>query len=559
MKRYWPISWLGLFLAVLAGLTAWGGVDWLLKAKPQHIVVKDYSHPILESGFNQKELHDSTGWWIARANPMASLQVAGEWTAFDLKTGKANKLTWTSDYEKPFVPIPNGYRHVRTAADGTLEIVDTLFTDGSTSVRLRLPPGTRIAPYMLFNHDGSRAVTLHPFPHSLLRMLGNLNGPAWDALAVMYLQARVDQTLAQRIVCDSLFARAWDIDTGKCMRDCLLPPLTSVRDLQLSPNGRWLMRPETGLLPEKWFTFPVNESAAVAQTPSGECFLAAEPRGVLAFDLECRNRLKIPVNEENKKEGIFFVNVNDSGLSFTPIMMMLNPSIGIPVYIPLQRPLTDDFAPLHRFPDGRKVRWLAISSCHFMDNTSPVRTVDDHGVSIVQTDRNDAVAIVSLDDDGMRIRSTPVELPAEDTVRIEPTNQPGVVLATWKAEYWPRWLVNVFYKFGFNLNDRFPCKPSTCFALVDVHQAKIMLEDHFSYDKNESSPEYKLTHDRSAIILSELKDRDLHIRRWDLPISVWSPWWGRGAGVISAMIILSLIRKKRGTPDIENSVNLSVA
>lgn len=28
MKRCWRISGLGLFLAVLAGLTVWGGMDW---------------------------------------------------------------------------------------------------------------------------------------------------------------------------------------------------------------------------------------------------------------------------------------------------------------------------------------------------------------------------------------------------------------------------------------------------------------------------------------------------------------------------------------------------
>jgi hypothetical protein len=538
MKRYWHISWLGLFLSMLSGVTVWGGVDWSLKPRPQHIVVKGYFHSILNSGFNQKELHDSTGWWIARNNGLTRDDSYQEWTVFDLKTGEARHRSWASDLEKPFVPILNGYRHVRTATDGTLEIVDTHFADGSSTVRLHSPPGTRISPYMLFNHDGSRAVTLHPFPHSLLRVLGNVNGPAWDALAVAHLQTRVDQILSQRIACDSLLAQIWNLERGKRVREFLLPPLTSVRDLQLSPEGRWLVRPETGLLPEKWFVF-YTQNTNIAPSRS-EYYLAAEPRGVFAFDLESGRTLKVAVNEESKKEAVFFVNVNESGLSFTPIMMALG-SIGIPVYIPRQMQVTDDVVPLHRFPDCQKVHWVGILGSCSVSDIAPIRTVDGYDVGVVLTDRNDAVAIVSLEDDGIQIRSTPVELPAEETVKIEPTNQPGVVLATWKAEYWPRWFTNIAYKFGFNLNDVFPCKPSTCFALVDVHRAKILLEDHTSYEPKTMGPEYKLTHDRSAIILSELKDRDLHITRWDLPISVWSPWWGRGAGLVLALLTYLMI------------------
>jgi len=161
----------------------------------------------------------------------------------------------------------------------------------------------------------------------------------------------------------------------------------------------------------------------------------------------------------------------------------------------------------------------------------------------VRTERNDAVTIVSLDDGRIQVRSKPVELPAEGPIKIEPTNQPGLVLATWKAEQWPRWLATLIYKFGFDLNTKYPRNPSISFALVDVHQAKILLEDHFRYDPKESTPEYKLTHDRSAILLTELKDHDLHTTRWDLPLSLWSPWWGRITGLISAFILFLVMRK----------------
>src|ERR1700746_2989994 len=94
MKRCWRLSWLGLFLVIFIGLIVWGGTDWLLTPKPQKIVVRDYFPPVLASGFNQKELHDATGWWIARNNGRTQKESFDEWTAFDLKTGKAQRLTW---------------------------------------------------------------------------------------------------------------------------------------------------------------------------------------------------------------------------------------------------------------------------------------------------------------------------------------------------------------------------------------------------------------------------------------------------------------------------------
>jgi hypothetical protein len=540
MKRCWRVSRLGLFVAVLVGLTVWGGADWLLAPKPRQVIVKNYPHYQMGIIPREQFINDSTGWWIAKYDGV-SLEGPGDWWhVYNLKNGEVSHQLWDTDYDKPSVPIPNGYRHVRTAPDGLLEIVDTLFSDGTSTVRLRLPPGTRIARCMLFNHDGSRAVTLHPFPHSLLRVLGNVNGPAWDAFWVTDLQAESDKTFPD-ISVDALQAKVWDVSSAQCTKVFALPPLTTTAYLQLSPNGRWLVRPETPLIKEH----------------CGDLFDAALPRGILVFDCDTGRKVHIPVSYKDPRAGAFVVFVRDSGCAFQPGMTS---SLDIPILFPrssiTSAPMTDEDFPLCRFPDGLKVPWIGIDGSHSATDIAPLRTIDGYDVNTMQTERSGAVAILRLDGDGIHICSKPVELNADHLIDLEATNQPGQVLASWSTHQWPTLLADVAYKFGLNLNDKFPCKPSISFALVDVHQAKILLEDHISYDKNESSPEYKLTHDGSAILLTQRKDRDLHIWRWDLPISIWSPWWGRGAGLVSALIILFMMRHK---VPLQDSANLSVA
>jgi hypothetical protein len=552
MRRQRRTFWFPICLAFLAGFAVWVVLAWFLQPQPARTIMKDFfpDEAFLQSHGTHLRKIDSTGRWIASCYGESQSDGKMKWVVRDLHTAAVRELAWHDVIGKPSVPIPGGLRHARQNESGNWEIVDTSFQDGTSLIRLALPLNTRLADYMLFNQDGTQAMTLHPFPCSLLRLLGNFQGPAWDALAVEHLAVEAKKRFYQ-VQIDPLLARLWSVETGKPEHALLLPAFTNLNGLQWSPNGRWLLRPETGLQPNCWLPPAPNPATPLnlpsSASPSPIPLQAALPRGILAYDTSSGKVLSIPVSFEDPKEGAYFIFGSNAGLSYCPLMMYPQTDSGIPVLCPSPRltsgVVVDGVIPFHRLPDGHQLPWMNVFGSRSTSDIPPVQTVDGALVAVVQTQDSDAVASVTFSEQAIQIQSAPVELGAEDTIHLEPTRQPGIVLATWESKNWPYRALKWAAWVGVDLDKRFPRDPAVCCALVDVHHGKILLQRRASYQPNAEPPKYELTADGAALLLMQRNGRDLCVLRWELPWEGGWSWWITAISVGVAGVFFILLRK----------------
>src|SRR4029079_15980260 len=147
MKRRNSLPLFRIFLSSLLGLVIWSAVSWALHPRPTKTVLKDFtpSEEFLAIHNRIERKSDATGRWIATCYGELNAKRQFLWQIFDTITGQRFDAAWHADYYAHSVPIVDGYRHLRQNSDERIEIVDTRFIDGNTTVRLCLPFGTSIA------------------------------------------------------------------------------------------------------------------------------------------------------------------------------------------------------------------------------------------------------------------------------------------------------------------------------------------------------------------------------------------------------------------------------
>jgi hypothetical protein len=519
-------------LAILAaGIIAWLTTNWLLEPKPFTILMPNYYPPkgYLDSHPRQNGIKDAQEFWLADtyAEPLPGGRVA--WIVSNLKTGETREEGWPADSHSPFqmtsgVPIVGGYRYFSITPDNRYDVVDTHFPDGNSTLRLHLSADAlmpRCLSPFLFGRNGSRLISFHPFPQSYLRLLGNINGVPWDAFAVQHLRTLLELKY-EYIALDSLLVQVWDVEAAKVVHSTMWPPLTNLHNLGRSPGGRWLVRSETGLLPERWFV-PTNPSAS----ETGINLRAASPRGLFVLDCDTGESLHLIVATKDDREGAFGLQVDDAGLSFCPITLESHPGGTVMIFPGANR--RDYF---YRLPGGKSIPL----------RTNPlIRTMDGTNVTYWPLSPNcTTVKKATVINDEADAESRPLEI-GHQLYHVLPTCQPALLYVDWHDHFWPNSLIDLCKRIGLDLNRHFPRGSVGC-ALIDVKEGKIIWE-HQTNHHAPSPTVYNLTYDGSAILLKQVRDRDLHITRWDLPLSLWSPWWGRAAGLIVLALFWVLATK----------------
>lgn len=146
----------------------WYGVHWLTTVRPDHFIVPNVLEivPSFTGWQTRYYRFDSTGWWLAVGPSAYGTQSPRDtWQVYHLKTGEVRTLTWKEYYQDgTWIPLDGGYRHTRPTKDGGVEVVDTHFADGTSTVLKRFERGQVQDNYVMFSRDGSRMVTKHRMP-----------------------------------------------------------------------------------------------------------------------------------------------------------------------------------------------------------------------------------------------------------------------------------------------------------------------------------------------------------------------------------------------------------
>lgn len=587
----------GCLLACFLGLGVWYLLDQALLPRPFHVHIASITRETRESKGGQtileKELIlDSTGTWLAMFDSYSDDETSKvNWEFYDLCVAKpvARRVQWEhSSYHS--VPIAGGMRVFTLQRKPTQSSVDSLgqsgplntkvmpislrvdkrpadeeswkwiirgidcsFVDGTIHTRLETEvAGHKSISPLLYNKSGDIVVVLEPIPVWPLRYLAPGLLSDWDVLVLQRLEERPPR-IHTLTTGDAVLAHVWNVKTGNRERSILFPPLNPTSFL-LSPDGRWLVRPES-IGPTNQVGLHLGISLISAKNgplfdqPGVEAVQPAKPRGVVVCDLSNGEKKTILGDSRLDKYGVYTPGVENGAaiLAYSQVLTYSSGSDGIVGYKPFdQSTMLDDGYLLVSLNDGRQYAWehLLLGKGVF-DILLSTFWGENRYVAKTKENGKECVGLVTLDEK-VRFLYHPVSLAG--SVLLHPLQPEGLVLGfTSFRPLWPQWLQSFCMKCNFDLTQQFPRDVVATLNVFDLPKSRVIFSHTITHKGQERDIECAPTHDGQAILLQRQAEDGLHLYRWQLPLSLWSPWWSRGMGVVMACLILWCSLRSRAT------------
>lgn len=560
MLKSLTTTFVRLLLATLIAVLAWYGVYSLTTSQPHHAripqLMESAPFPTPVPWVEPRQFRfDRTGWWFV-VGPSRFNGETGPmtWQVHHLKTGEVSSFQWNDTLDPEcWVPLEAGYRHTRNTKDGGIEVVDTSFVDGKSTVRLKFARGHLAEQRVFFSHDGSRAVTTHRMP--LLKLFNLSLSPALACADEMIMSVSKWHDQAHDVCHREV--RFWKLPDGTQERSFLLPAFTETNGLKLSPCGRWLMRLEPTFSQYHMYTdlrYLRNERVS---------FVPIEPRGVVVCDGQTGTTKVLSPCTTHPSHGYYVGYINENGLVLSRILAGANPKSGI-VSFGIDGNVRDPSPafPMYATPDFHQLTWWGIIGGSSTAQSLPVRTIDGVTVALSYQNKEQTVSAVTLTDP-IQLSNTQVVIPTGNRPTLAPLSEPGQVLVTYEPyRAYQKWMDWFKEKLNYDIENYLPVQQVVTACIVDVHRQSIVWSGSLTvphnpaanlipyiYDQRAnlaaSPPQFTTTWDRTALWACYVADKDFHLYRWELPLVSWSPAWSIGAGVFAFLAMMWLTRKRQ--------------
>jgi hypothetical protein len=522
-------------IAITLAITMWYGVHWLTTVRPDHFIVPGVLVQVPNFNGWQTRYYrfDSTGWWLAVGPPeYGTASPPDTWQVYHLKTGEVRTLTWKEYCQHhTWVPLVGGYRHTRPTRDGGVEVVDTRFADGTSTVLKRFERGQLEDNYLKFSRDGSRMVTIHRMPSLSLLTLGASPGlPLADVMAWVSNGNRMFQINTDHYFLDipanPVLVRIWNLPSGEIERQELFPAFSSLGNLAFSPNGKWLVKFE------QVSTWGVAGKTTVPKVLPWAGYQPVQPRGITVLECDTGKTRTIMPPLENADERYWRGHVGNAGIHLYEshtgrghLLQEKNCVITLPE--------------------------LSSASCGSIfgnETINPDRTTDGLDIGLIHRRTGYFVGRIEVKEQTFSPIEPLVPVPSHSSCHLLPLATPGQVLVTYQLERVSQSLINwCRYLVNYDISRLLPNQSVASACIVDAHQNKVVWNGSIAIPNTSQTQRsvhgITATADRKALQFEYFEGSTLHIYRWSLPLVSWSPLWSIVAGMATFVLMMRFTRK----------------